>query len=96
MSDFHVDYDYQEGVSNSCGRPVCCRSDSGQPLTDKSKSGKWGDQKCDVPVSILKSMFQYIREDIIPDFILWGGDSIPHNLETLTFESNVEIMKNVT
>ncbi len=43
MSDFHVDYDYQEGVSNHCGRPVCCRSDSGQPISNKSKSGKWGD-----------------------------------------------------
>ncbi len=53
MSDFHVDYDYQEGVSNNCGKPVCCRSDSGQPISNKSKSGKWGDKKCDVPIRIL-------------------------------------------
>ena len=45
-----------------------------------------------IPVSILKSMFKYVREDIVPDLILWGGDSIPHNLETLTFESNVQVM----
>jgi hypothetical protein len=31
-----------------------------------------------------------------PDVVLWGGDSIPHNIDTLTFKSNVDIMKNIT
>ncbi len=92
MSDFHTDFDYKEGVSNNCGMPVCCRSDSGFPLNEAETSGKWGDYSCDIPVRTLKSMFKYIRDDIVPDFILWGGDSIPHNLETLTFESNVQVM----
>ena len=43
MSDFHLDFDYQEGVSNNCGMPVCCRSDSGKPLCPNQTSGKWGD-----------------------------------------------------
>ena len=34
-------------------------------------------------------MFKTIREDIKPDIIFWGGDSIPHNLETLTLETNI-------
>ena len=89
MSDFHVDFDYQEGKSNECSKPVCCRSDSGNPLNIAQTSGKWGDLKCDISVKTLKSMFKYIREDIVPDFILWGGDSIPHNLDTLTFDANV-------
>lgn len=31
-----------------------------------------------------------------PDYVLWVGDSIPHNLDSLSFETNVEIMQNVT
>ena len=31
MSDLHLDFDYQEGMSNDCGKPLCCRSDSGKP-----------------------------------------------------------------
>jgi len=27
---------------------------------------------------------------------MWGGDSIPHNVDTITLESNVQIMKNIS
>jgi len=27
---------------------------------------------------------------------MWTGDSVPHNIDTLNFESNVNIMKNIT
>jgi len=27
---------------------------------------------------------------------MWGGDTIPHNIDTLTFETNVAIMKKVS
>jgi len=29
MSDLHLDFDYMPGMSNNCGKPLCCRSDSG-------------------------------------------------------------------
>lgn len=41
-------------------------------------------------------MLAYIKDVIKPDAVLWGGDSIPHNIDTLTFATNVQIMKNVT
>ena len=31
-----------------------------------------------------------------PDAVFWGGDSVPHNLDTLNEQTNVEIIKNVT
>lgn len=31
ISDLHVDYEYTPGNSNHCGKPTCCRSDSGPP-----------------------------------------------------------------
>lgn len=31
ISDLHIDYDYTPGMSNHCGKPTCCRKDSGLP-----------------------------------------------------------------
>ena len=41
-------------------------------------------------------MLEYISEELKPDVVFWGGDSVPHNVDSLTFDSNVEIMKNTT
>ena len=96
MSDIHIDYDYTEGASNVCDRRLCCRSDSGTAKDASTYSGKWGDYKCDIPAITLDSMLSYIKTEIQPDAVLWGGDSIPHNLDTITLKSNVEVIKNVT
>jgi sphingomyelin phosphodiesterase len=96
ISDLHMDYDYTPGMNNDCGKPLCCRSDSGLPASPEHAAGKWGDFKCDTTVHTLKSLFEHITDEIKPDMVFWGGDSIPHNLDSLTFETNVHIMKNVT
>lgn len=96
MSDLHLDYDYTPGMDADCGKPLCCRSDSGFPTNDKNRAGKWGDYRCDTNTLTLGSMWKFINDDIKPDFVMWGGDSIPHNVDSLTLESNVQIMKNVT
>lgn len=41
-------------------------------------------------------MLNFIKESIEPDVVLWSGDSVPHNIGTLTLESNVEQIKKVT
>lgn len=43
ISDLHIDYGYKEGMSNDCGRPLCCRGDSGLPTDPSKAAGKWGD-----------------------------------------------------
>ena len=96
ITDLHIDYDYQPGMDNSCGRPLCCRSDSGPAPTAERTSGKWGDFKCDLNRITLKSMLSEIKNEIKPDMVFWAGDSVPHNVDTLTIESNIEIMKNIT
>lgn len=96
ISDFHLSWDYTPGMNSDCTKVLCCRSDSGLPTDPSKAAGKWGDYNCDIPIWTLETMFDYIREDTKPDAILWGGDTIPHNLDTLTFDTNVEIMKNVT
>ena len=44
----------------------------------------------------LNSLLNEIKQNIKPDFVLWAGDSIPHNIDSLTFDTNVQIMKNAT
>lgn len=96
MSDIHIDYDYLPGADNDCGMPLCCRSDSGMAPTKERAAGKWGDYRCDMNSLTLASMFEYISKEVKPDVVLWGGDSIPHNVDSLTLQTNVDIMKNIT
>jgi len=83
LSDIHIDYDYTEGANNDCGRPLCCRSDSGIAKEDAKRAGKWGDYNCDIPSWTLDNMLSYIKDEIQPDVVFWNGDSVPHNVETL-------------
>ena len=83
-------------MSIDCGKPLCCRSDSGKPENPENAAGKWGDYRCDLNEKTLKNMLSFIKDAIKPDAVFWGGDSIPHNVESLTYDDNVNIMKNVT
>ena len=65
-------------------------------MSDKHKAGKWGDYKCDLNSLALDNMLSFIRNEIKPDVVIWGGDSIPHNTDSLNIEDNIEILKNVT
>lgn len=83
-------------MSKTCGRPICCRSDSGLPATPDLAAGKWGDYLCDPPPITVKHMLDHIAQEVKPDAVFWGGDSVPHNLDSLNLPTNVEIMKNTT
>lgn len=96
ISDLHVDYNYLEGSSNECGKPLCCRANSGKPISEDKKAGKWGDYKCDLNEIALDNMLSYIRNDIKPDVVIWGGDSIPHNTASVSIDENIDIVKKVT
>lgn len=41
-------------------------------------------------------MFSFIADEIKPDVAMWGGDSIPHNAESLSFEKGLSTMKTVS
>jgi hypothetical protein len=96
MSDLHIDYNYVEGNDNECGKILCCRVDSGVAPTKARAAGKWGDFNCDLNEKTMHNMFDFIESDIKPEAVLWGGDSIPHNVDTLNLKRNVEIVKNIT
>ena len=34
-----------------------------------------------------------MNDEIKPDVTLWGGDSIPHNMDTISFDSNLDTLQ---
>jgi len=96
FSDLHVDFDYTPGNSNTCGNPLCCRSDSGKPRSPDQAAGLWGDFKCDLSPKTMTNLFSFIKNQIKPDVVLWTGDSIPHNIESVTFDETVNNMARVS
>lgn len=96
ISDFHMDWDYTPGMNNDCGRPVCCRAESGLPNSTANAAGKWGDFNCDIPPIVLENLFSHLSTEVKPDAVFWGGDSVPHNIESLGLKSNADVMKNTT
>ena len=96
ITDLHMDWDYTPGMSNVCGLPVCCRSDSGLPTSPEHTAEKWGNLECDPPAITVKHLLDHISNDIKPSAIFWGGDSVPHNVDSLNEKSNIEIMRNTT
>jgi len=64
--------------------------------SDADKAGPWGHQNCDAPPRTVESMLQFINNEIKPDVALWGGDSIPHNLDTISFDSNLDTLLKAT
>lgn len=89
ISDIHISFDYTIGASNDCGRPLCCRSDSGINSDPNKNAKKWGDYNCDIPLRTLENLLDYIDSDIKPDAVMWGGDSIPHNVDSLQIDNSV-------
>jgi len=86
FSDLHVDFEYTPGNSNNCGKTLCCRKDSGAPKSPEETAGKWGDYQCDLAPNTMMNMFDFFKDVIKPDLALWGGDSISHNIESITYK----------
>lgn len=92
----HVDLEYQAGKSNNCGKVICCRSDSIDAKTPEEVSGIWGDFNCDIPIETVHHLFKFMKDELKPDVVMWAGDSIAHNLDTITYSQNVRSMIEVT
>jgi len=41
-------------------------------------------------------LLDHISNDVKPAAVFWGGDSVPHNLDSLNMITNVNIMRNTT
>ena len=44
----------------------------------------------------MTDMFRFVREELKPDMVLWGGDNVPHDVHTQTFDEVVMYMNKTT
>jgi predicted MPP superfamily phosphohydrolase len=44
----------------------------------------------------MTNLFSFIKNQIKPDVVFWTGDSIPHNIESVTFDETVNNMARVS
>jgi len=44
----------------------------------------------------MNEMFKYVKDDLKPDMILWGGDTVPHDVHSQTFDEVVDLMNRTT
>lgn len=84
ISDPHVDLEYLEGSVADCNEPICCQASSSASNTSSLKAGRWGFDRCDVPMRTFESALKEIRrivdstDDVL--YIIWTGDLQPHDV----------------
>ena len=99
ITDIHYDPKYKENSAANCynidSGLGCCR----EGLLWKKpyrKANKWGDKKCDTPLLLVNSTFNWISKNIKElDFIIYTGDSVGHHDITQDININIETMKTI-
>ena len=94
ISDIHLDPNYKEGAIANCDIPLCCRDmPENNNLKNYVLAGKYGHiGKCDSNVELVDAFSQEASK-LKPDFILFTGDNIAHNVWEDTQEEVVEATK---
>ncbi|KAG5980371.1 hypothetical protein E4U55_004098 [Claviceps digitariae] len=93
-SDVHVDPLYQEGASTQCKKPICCRPSEMDSLNGTAHpAGPFGDHRCDTPMTLEKSMYEYIKKEF-PDaaFAMFTGDIVDHGSHNTSQKYNEHII----
>lgn len=86
LADLHIDLKYTPGAKRAnCGDIMCCRGAVAKKESDRA--GKWGDYNCDLPIWTLKQIHHSVKEAGEPDFIVWTGDNVAHDVLKSAFES---------
>ena len=58
----HFDPLYTAGKSVHCALPVCCQSDSGDPISPADAAGQWGSYgACDTPEITIDATLKFIK-----------------------------------
>lgn len=79
FTDLHLDLEYVEGASSKCREVICCRKENGFPKNKEEQAPKYGTFGCDIPMTLIRKMGEYVNRVINPDVVLWTGDSPPHD-----------------
>ncbi|XP_046373971.2 sphingomyelin phosphodiesterase A-like [Haliotis rufescens] len=77
IADIHIDRQYAEGSPTDCRMNICCKKE----LSGSGSAGKFGDYNCDAPPRTVETILSHIAAlDPQPDFVIYTGDSPPHDL----------------
>ena len=68
-------------MNTKCVQLICCRNSSGKAKRSNESSGTYGHLgRCDIPIITVQSFIDFAYNNIKPDFILYLGDVLAHNL----------------
>ncbi|KAK7091157.1 sphingomyelin phosphodiesterase-like [Littorina saxatilis] len=96
LTDIHLDTLYSAGSKATCGEPLCCRADDGQPDTGGPGAGYYGDYRnCDTPAWTLEGLFTHLAKQQF-DYILWTGDLPAHNIWNQSRSDQTGMLRNLT
>ena len=81
VTDIHLDLNYKENAIIECGIPLCCHETPKSIFDSNVKlSGKYGAiGNCDCSLEVVDA-FSVKAKELEPDFILFTGDNIAHNV----------------
>jgi sphingomyelin phosphodiesterase len=98
LTDMHYDNEYAVGSEAECGMPLCCHNFSTNASTPiKDPAGKWGNFKCDAPLVLVEGVLQEMATvEPNPDFIIWLGDNVKHDIWLQSRQENLEATFNCT
>ena len=84
VTDIHLDLNYKENATVECGIPLCCHESPKNKYDifnpEIKLSGKYGAiGDCDCSLEVVEAFSDKAKE-LEPDFILFTGDNIAHNV----------------
>lgn len=94
ISDWHVDYNYKVGSHRYCNDEICCQK--GLPEQDSDKARMFGEFTCDIPYITAEKQLEWLGQNEKIDLILWTGDSVSHDLHSITHTDVIHSLKNLT
>lgn len=72
ITDIHFDNLYKPGSDAKCNLPVCCQSDSGDPITPENGAGFWGDYNvCDQPWYSVLDLLDHVNEVHVSIYLMF-------------------------
>ena len=95
VTDIHLDMEYEEGSVANCNLPLCCRKLGDDDLIPVKPvlAGRYGmSGKCDANIETVRAFASKAKE-LNPDYIMFTGDNIAHNVWEVTQDEVVKATK---
>ena len=95
VTDIHLDMEYEEGSVADCILQLCCRKlmdDDLIPVKPKLAGFYGTTGKCDANIETVKAFASKAKE-LNPDYIMFTGDNVAHNVWTVTQDEVIKATK---